>query len=62
MNSLNESKHIINNMLQDTIILQRRDKEETKRLRESWVEFGIILDNLNKDLNEFLRGHTKGTK
>ena len=35
-------------------LLSRRDKETTKRIRESMVGFGIELDELNKETEEIL--------
>ncbi len=45
------SRNIFTNSL---IILGRHDKEQTKRLKELWVGFGIDLDEINKETMEIL--------
>lgn len=46
----------IHNMITDTItILQRRDAEQIKRLRELWIGFGVDLAELNAETVRILK-------
>ena len=56
MTPLEECNISINNMLTDTFtILQRHNSSQTKLLRETWIEFGIELDEINLETLEVLR-------
>jgi phosphate uptake regulator len=49
----------INNMITDTITgLQRRDRDLTQKLKESWIGFGIELGELNADVLRILKDNT----
>lgn len=49
-------QRMINDMIFNTsMILQRKDREQTKRLREIWIETGILLDEWNEETDKILR-------
>ena len=52
---MEECQVLMKNMLQNTlIILQRPDPLERKKIKESWIGFGIELDRLNSETREIL--------
>lgn len=54
MNSVNEVGHIANSMVNKTLLLLRLDPNNEKKLREIWIETGIILDEWNKEVRSLL--------
>lgn len=55
MNSLQECDIAINNIVQDTFtILIRPDTLQKKLLKESWIGFGIELDQVNLETQKII--------
>jgi len=55
MTPIQESEIAINNMFQDTLsILKRPDTLQKQLLKESWIGFGIELDEINLETKKVL--------
>lgn len=55
MNSVNEVGHILNAMVNKTMILLFQDEKHEKRLREIWTETVIICNDWNIATGKILR-------
>ena len=60
--TLVEVSSIINNILVSSITIYQRGGEQRKKLLEFFVEFGLYLDELNKDVLRIINNIFKMSK
>lgn len=57
-----EFNSTVKTILQDAITIYQRDPHQRKLLREFFIEFGLIFDELNSDVSRIIKNIFKMSK